>query len=582
MSDRVRDFSLLRRLWSMGLPGSRWAFVSLVFLQLAYIPLGLIEPLPLKILVDNVVGGRPLPPWLASIVPTGSSWSQAFVVLIGSALLISFTSSLHNFIFWIQSVKVEQRILARVRQDLFEHVQEVPLASMPADGGSGALYRISQDADSANALTIGLTGYLTALVSLVTLGTVMVRMDVTLSIIALAPAPIVFLLLLLRGRRVRERWADSYDESNRAFDTLNEALSLGRVVRAFGMESWHVRLYGERLRDSAQKVVHASKTEAALDAAGSVFYVLGQVAILGIGVMKVRDGVLTLGSLLLFNAYAGQIFGPLGTLSRVVGDVQHHLAKAHRAMALLELPRPRDEATRTTRITRASGRLEFREVVYVYASRPEVQVLNRVSFSVPRGSVVGITGPSGCGKSTLLDVASGLVPPTGGVVLLDGTDMDRIQRRDLRRQFSILGQDPVLFSASLAENVRYGRPEASDEDVLRALTAAGAAEFVARLPQGLDTLVGDRGTSVSGGERQRVALARALLKSAPILLMDEPTSALDTDTEAAVLAAIASRRDTATTLLVSHSSAVLAACDTVLDLSEVTASTNGARSGVRH
>ena len=294
--------------------------------------------------------------------------------------------------------------------------------------------------------------------------------------------------------------------------------------------------------------------------------VVGTAAVLWIGVTHVREGTLTLGGLLLVLGYLALLYDPLRTISRKAGALQSHLASAERAFALLDQQPDVADRPGARPIVRAAGALTFRGVSFGYdAGRP---VLRDLSFAVEPGTRLGIVGTTGAGKTTLLNLLMRFYDPVGGQVLLDGFDLRGYRLADLRDQFALVLQDAVLFSASVAENIAYARPGACREEIASAARAASAHDFITRLPDGYDTLVGERGMRLSGGERQRIALARAFLKDAPILLLDEPTSAVDGSTEADILEAMERLMRGRTSILITHRHTPLSACDAVLVIEE--------------
>jgi ATP-binding cassette subfamily B protein len=285
---------------------------------------------------------------------------------------------------------------------------------------------------------------------------------------------------------------------------------------------------------------------------------------LSLGILHVRAGTLTLGSLLLVIGYLGQLYAPLRTISRKTSQLQSALAGAERALAVLdELPDVADRP-QARRLMRAAGAIEFRHVDFGYT--PDALVLRDVSFRIPAGASVGMTGPTGAGKTTLLSLLTRFYDPTSGEILLDGVDVRDIGLDDLRNQFAIVHQEAVLFSTSIADNILYAKPEASRTEMEDAARAANAHDFIASLPQGYETVVGERGMRLSGGERQRIALARAFLKNAPILLLDEPTSSVDLKTEAAIMDALHRLMMGRTTFLIAHRLSTLESCEIRLDL----------------
>src|SRR3989442_6053084 len=290
----------------------------------------------------------------------------------------------------------------------------------------------------------------------------------------------------------------------------------------------------------------------------------GTAAALVIGALHVTSGVLTLGELLLVTSYLAQLYGPLETISRKVADLQASPTSAERAFALLDEVPDVAERPNARPLTRAAGAVVFRNVSFAFGDgRP---ILRGISFEVEPGTRVGVRGATGAGKTTLVSLLMRLYDPTAGQILLDGVDLREYKLDDLRRQFAVVLQETVLFSASIAENIAYAAPGASREQIVAAAHAANAHEFIARLPRGYDTQVGERGAQLSGGQRQRIALARAFLKDSPVLILDEPTSAVDAETEATILGAMRHLMRGRTVLVISHRPSTLERCAGLLVL----------------
>jgi ATP-binding cassette subfamily B protein len=263
-------------------------------------------------------------------------------------------------------------------------------------------------------------------------------------------------------------------------------------------------------------------------------------------------------------AYLSQIYSPLETISRKIGDLQSSMAGAERAFALLDEVPDVPEQPHARRVERVRGAFAFRRVSFRY--REGREVLRELDFEVRPGMCVGIAGATGAGKTTLVSLLTRFYDPTAGGILLDGIDLRTYRLADLRNQFAIVLQEPVLFSTSIGENIAYARPDASEREVIEAATAANAHGFVTRLPGGYQTLVGERGARLSGGERQRIAIARAFLKNAPILILDEPTSSVDTETEAGILDSMERLRRSRTTFIIAHRMTTLRWADLILVL----------------
>src|SRR2546425_698117 len=285
-------------------------------------------------------------------------------------------------------------------------------------------------------------------------------------------------------------------------------------------------------------------------------------AVVFIGVKAIQSGALTLGSFMLVWGYIAQLYGPLKTISKKAASLQNHLAGAEQAFALLDETPGVAERANARPLARARGAMVFRNVSFAYDdNRP---VLQSISFEIEPGTSLGIAGTTGAGKTTLVNLLTRFYDPTAGQILLDGVDLRDYKLADLRNQFAIVLQEPVLFSSSIAENIAYARPGASQEQIVAAAHAANAHEFIIRLPQGYETLVGERGLRLSGGERQRISLARAFLKDAAILILDEPTSSVDVKTEGAIVAAMEQLMRGRTTFIITHRSSALKHCDLIL------------------
>jgi len=338
------------------------------------------------------------------------------------------------------------------------------------------------------------------------------------------------------------------------------------VVKAFGRHDRELDRFCGQSHAGARARIRLAAAEGWFGLLVNLATGIGTAVVLYVGILNVQSGLLTLGDLLLIMAYLSQLYGPLQTISKTVADVQSSLASAKRAFELLAerpevIERPHARALR-----RARGQIEFHEVWFSYGGSHHA--LQGVSFSVPAGIRVAISGPTGAGKSTLVSLLTRLYDPVWGQILLDGIDLRDYRLADLRAQFAIVLQDSVLFSTSVAENISYGRPEASHAEIVAAARAAGVHDFVVSLPDGYDTLVGERGMRLSGGERQRIALARAFLRDAPILILDEPTSAVDLHTEGLIMRALEHLMVGRTTFLITHRVTTLSRCDIHIEIED--------------
>jgi ATP-binding cassette subfamily B protein len=291
----------------------------------------------------------------------------------------------------------------------------------------------------------------------------------------------------------------------------------------------------------------------------------GVVGVLWIGARDVRLGMMSVGALVQFVIYSVMVAGSVAALSEIWGELQRAAGATERLVELLHVEDTvKDPVAPQTIKGRAQGSIGFENVSFNYPARPEIPALSNMSLSIEPGETVAFVGPSGAGKSTVIQMLLRFYDPTAGKITIDGVDLRTMARSDFRRQIALVPQDPVIFAASAMENIRFGRPDASDDDVRSAARAAAADEFIARLPQGYDTYVGERGVMLSGGQKQRIAIARAILRDAPVLLLDEATSALDAESERLVQEAVDALAANRTTLVVAHRLATVKKADRIV------------------
>ena len=536
-------------------------------LSIVSLPLTLLYPLPLKVVVDSVLGSEPLPPWLVRWLPflraRGASLEAAIEILLGIALLVSVQSLAA---WWLQTYTGE-KLVWDFRARLLDHVQRLPLMFHDRYGATDSVYRIQHDAPSIQYVTIqGLVPLMTAVFTLVAMIVVTARMDVVLALIALTITPALFLLSLGCSRIVRKRSETIKNLDSSALAVIQEVIGSIRVIKAFGQEN---REHNRFVRRSAQRMsqqVRLSIQQAVFNVLIGLTIAIGTAAALYFGVRHVRTGTLSIGSLLMIMAYIAQIYQPLQTLTGKVTDLQVWLASLDRTFALLDQQPEIAERTGAQRLAMAQGEFEFRKVSFAYDESG--RGLQDLSFRIPAGTRVGIVGTTGAGKTTLLNLMMRFYDPSSGEVLLDGQDIREYRIADLRKQYAVVLQEPVLFASSIAENIAYGKPDASDEEIIAAATAAASHDFILNLPEGYETQVGERGSRLSGGERQRISLARAFLRNSPILILDEPTSSVDIHTEAAIMEATERLISGRTTFMIAHRLSTLKTCDLILVLDE--------------
>lgn len=569
------DLRLLLRLLSDA--RRYWPHIGVIFLlELLNTPLALLTPLPLKLVVDNVLGNQPTPPALSFVTSDAMLLfaTTLFVSVAASSRLQAVASSL-------LSTYTGQRLTLDFRARLFRHMQRLSFSYHDTAGTTDSMYRIQYDAPAITWVAVhGVTPLITAAVTLMAMVVIVANIDLELALVALASAPVLVVLARISRRSLRRRWRHVKRLETASMSVIQEVLGNLRVVKGFGQEDREQERFVDASSTSLNAHIKVAAAEGLVGLLASLTTAVGTAVVIFIGVLHVQEGRLTLGDLILVIGYMAQLYGPLKTLSQSVATLQSSLASAERAYGVLDYAPDVPSRPDVRAVGRARGAVRFEDVTFGY--RSGAPVLRRVSFDVAAGTRVGIQGTTGSGKTTLVSLLMRFYDPWDGQILLDGLDLRDYRLEDLRAQFAIVLQEPVLFSRTIAENIAYARPDATPDEILRAARLANADEFIRLLPEGYETVVGERGMTLSGGERQRISLARAFLKDAPILILDEPTSAVDLRTEARIVEAMERLMAGRTTFMIAHRLSTLASCDVRLEVrdGEVVGATiegNGAR-----
>ena len=562
------DLDLVGRLLGQARP-YRWRIAGLFVIDLLATPLALLAPVPLALAVDHVVGDAPLPePW-ADVLPDAfiGSTSALLVFTAGLVVAVATLTQLQALARTLLATFLGERLVLRFRNRLFDHLQRLSLSYHDRTGTSDSLYRVQYDAVAIQTVVVnGLAPLVTTVVTVVAMLAIVAGIDPRLALVALVVTPVLWVLTRVYRSRLRSQWNEVKRLESGAMSVVHEVLGAQRVVKAFRREEHERRRFADRSRAGIGAKLRTVASEGAFNLMIGLTTALGTAAVLYIGTRAIQAGSMTVGALVLVMSYLAQLYRPLESIGKRVAQLQNAFASANRAYELLDEAPEVTEKPDARPLERARGGFAFHEVSFAYPGGPEV--VSDVSFAVSPGTRVGIIGPTGAGKSTLMSLACRFCDPTRGRILLDGVDLRDYALDDLRRQYAVVLQEPLLFSATVAENIAYGRPDAAREAVRAAARAAGADDFIVRLGDGYDTEVGERGLGLSGGERQRVALARAFLRDAPILIMDEPTSSVDVGTEAGIVDAMRRLMKGRTTFTVAHRLSTVDDCDLLLTVED--------------
>jgi ATP-binding cassette subfamily B protein len=552
----------------MSLARPYWPRIVGIFtLELLTIPLGLLAPLPLKITVDSALGSHPVPRFLERLLPAAATQSRTTVLALAAGLLlaIALVGQLLGLGSSLLRTYTGEKLVLHFRAQLFRHAQRLSVSYHDMKGTADSLYRIQYDTSTIQYIAIdGLFPFATAAFTVIAMLYITARIDWQLALIAAAISPVLYQLSQTYRPRLRHHSREVKKLESSALSIVQEVLSAARVVKAFGREDYEEDRYVRHSTEGMRARIRLALVEGRYGFLVGLTSAVGTAAVLWFGVRHVQAGVLTLGNLLLVMSYLGQFYGPLKTIGRKAAGLQGYLTAAERAFSVLDHLPDVVERPNARQLMRSSGAVSFQNVSFAYQEGHPV--LHNISFEIPAGTRLGIAGKTGAGKTTLASLLTRFYDPTVGQILLDGVDLRDYTLADLRNQFAIVLQEPVLFSTSIAENIAYARPEASHDEIIKAAKLANAHDFILGLPEGYQTKVGERGMRLSGGERQRISLARAFLKDAPILLLDEPTSSVDIKTEATIIEAMERLMQGRTTFIIAHRLSTLENCDLRLEI----------------
>jgi ABC-type multidrug transport system fused ATPase/permease subunit len=547
--------------------------VNLFFILLAMLVqtlMSLAAPWPLKIILDNVVGSHKLPSWLDNILKPLLAGSSKMEIAAAAALMvvaIALVGALASYIANYYTESVGQWVANDLRMRTYHHLERLSLSYFDSHQTGALLSTITTDIQTIQGFASSST--LSIIVDLFTIVGMLgimfwLNWDFTLIVVAVTP-----LMLVMASRFknvVKKATHEVRKQQSNMVAVVQQGLESMRVVKAFGRQDLEQEELGKVSRATLDAALKARRVKALLSPMIAIIVSICTAAVLWRGSSLILAGTMTAGSLIVFLSYLTQFFKPVKDLATITNQIAQTAVGVERVRGILDADIIIPEITDAVDPQAFRGEIEFEDVAFAYAA--DAPVLQRVSFTIKPGDMVGIVGATGGGKSTIVSLIPRFYDPTAGKVKIDGVDIRQYKLQALRNQIGYVLQETVLFRGTIRDNIAYGRAGATNDEILEAAKLANADEFIARMPHGYDTLVGDRGDTLSGGQRQRIGIARAIIRNNPILILDEPTAALDTESERAVIEALDRLMRGRTVITIAHRLSTIRNCDKILVLKD--------------
>jgi len=552
-----------------------WNWLAIAFgAMLIQAAAELLEPWPLKIIFDYVLGSKPMPAWLSGWMPAGDTPLAVLNVAAVAVIVIAVIGAVGAYTEKYLSTAVAKHVGHDLRRMLYHHVQRLSLAFYEKRQTGDMVVRLTSDIDAAEDL-ISSAALGIALNSLTLIGMtgVMFYLDWRFSLIGLSVAPFLFVIVYRLTRQIKQAARDVKKKESELASVVQESISSARIVKAFAREDFEEQRLNRKSEENVTLGLKARSIKTRLPPLVDIIVAVGTCLVLWFGVRLVITGSLTTGALLVFVVYLGKMYKPMKDLSKMADTLSRAAVSFERIAEILNIERQVRDVPGARPAPPFLGRIEFEHVRFGYT--PEQLVLQDVNLVVEAGQRVALVGLTGSGKSTLIGLISRMYDTLGGRITIDRRDVRSYTLESLRRQVSFVLQEAVLFHATVAQNIAYGKPDASREEIVNAARVANAHDFISRMPQGYDTMIGERGDTVSGGQRQRIAIARAVIRGAPILLLDEPSAALDPESERLIFEGLSRLMKGRTSITIAHRLATVRDADVIFVINDGVISERG-------
>jgi subfamily B ATP-binding cassette protein MsbA len=541
-----------------------WGTLSLAFIAVIGESLtDLLEPWPLKIVFDYVFGSKRMPDWLSSVVaPIGSDKFSILNFAVLAVLVIAVLGAVSSYFEKYLTTSVGQWVMHDLRRVLYSHIQRLSLSYHDQKRTGDLISRCTTDIDAVQSLISQvLLGMLVNLLTLVGMMAVMLYLNWAFTVIALMVAPALFFVVYHYTHRIKNASRAMRRQEGEVVSVLEEVLSSIRVVKAFAREDYEQKRFERESRESVEKALRARNFKAKLPPIVEIIVACGTCLVLWYGARLVLAGSLTGGELLVFLLYLGKMYKPMRELSKMTDTISKADVGWERIREVLYNESQVRDLPRAKRAPRFKGKVEYDHVRFAYNGNGAV--LEDLSLEIEPGQMVALVGPTGAGKTTIASLLPRFYDTNGGAIRIDGIDIRQYQQWSLREQISFVLQETLLFRATVAQNIAYGKPQATHAEIVRAARLANAEEFIDRMPEGYETMIGERGVTLSGGQRQRITIARAIIRNSPILILDEPSAGLDAESEKLVFDALENLMQGKTSIVIAHRLATVRRADLI-------------------
>jgi ATP-binding cassette subfamily B protein len=525
------------------------AFVAVVGETIADI----LEPWPITIIVDNILQGKRLSGVMGSAVGAvfGQNHSALLYFALSAVLVIAIVGGISGYAEKFLTTSVSQWVAHDLRLVLYQRIQRLSLAEHGKFRGGDLITRVTKDIDAVqDFIDTALLGIVVAVLTLIGMVAVMLYVNWRFTLIGLSVAPVLFVFVYFYSRKIKDASRAVKKRESELMSGVAEVFSSIQVVQAFAREDYEDRRFDTESRDNVYAGLQARSVKAKLSPMVDVIVALGTCLVLAYGVKLVTSGALSIGLLIVFLMYLKKTYKPIKDLSKMTNTLSKAAVSYERILETLGTDSAIRDLPNAYEAPPFKGAIDFEHVTFGY--RDDVQILKDVSFRIAPGQVAAIVGPSGMGKSTIASLIPRFFEPLSGTIRIDGHDIRDYTLKSLRDQISFVLQDSYLFSGTIWENICYGRPNADPEETIRAAEMANAHDFIMALPNGYGTTVGERGATLSGGQRRRIAIARAIVRNSPILILDEPTTGLDAVSERLVVDALDRLMKERTCIVIAH------------------------------